>query len=187
MYARPCPPVQVEAELSVPARAHIGRNLARRYWHQADPTLISECVFATANIFSSLKLVHIFTVNPHLGPLQISLGRMVIDILKFGFVYLLVLFAFACGLNQLFWFNRQCEHAPRLLVLVSLTIPWAFLFDQTSDRAPSGTMQQCANKSANGRNSSIVPIRPSNSRPIWPTAVHRALPALPSACVGTYS
>ncbi|VDP15649.1 unnamed protein product [Soboliphyme baturini] len=29
---------------------------------------------------------------------------MVIDILKFFFVYSLVLFAFACGLNQLFWY-----------------------------------------------------------------------------------
>ncbi|KAH8024947.1 hypothetical protein HPB51_002361 [Rhipicephalus microplus] len=33
--------------------------------------------------------------------LQISLGRMVIDIVKFFFVYTLVLFAFACGMNQL--------------------------------------------------------------------------------------
>lgn len=47
--------------------------------------------------FSFLKLVHIFSVNPHLGPLQISLGRMIIDIIKFFFIYTLVLFAFGCG------------------------------------------------------------------------------------------
>jgi hypothetical protein len=47
--------------------------------------------------FSALKLVHLFSINPHLGPLQISLGRMVIDIVKFFFIYSLVLFAFACG------------------------------------------------------------------------------------------
>lgn len=46
---------------------------------------------------SALKLVHLFSINPHLGPLQISLGRMVIDIVKFFFIYSLVLFAFACG------------------------------------------------------------------------------------------
>lgn len=46
---------------------------------------------------SFLKLVHIFSVNPHLGPLQISLGRMIFDILKFFFLYTLVLFAFGCG------------------------------------------------------------------------------------------
>ncbi|MFH4980508.1 hypothetical protein AB6A40_007217 [Gnathostoma spinigerum] len=97
-----------------PLRHHLGRRLQRSNWDAWDPTLISECVFATANIFSSLKLVHIFTVNPYLGPLKISLGRMVIDILKFFLVYCLVLFAFACGLNQLMWYyasmrQRECE------------------------------------------------------------------------------
>ena len=54
-------------------------------------------LFAAANIFSSLKLVYIFSVNPHLGPLQVSLGRMILDICKFCFLYLLVLFSFSCG------------------------------------------------------------------------------------------
>ena len=49
----------------------------RDEWDAFDPNLISEGLFAAANIFSSLKLIYIFTVNPHLGPLQISLGRMV--------------------------------------------------------------------------------------------------------------
>lgn len=47
--------------------------------------------------YSSLKLVYIFSVNPHLGPLQVSLSRMVMDIMKFFFLYVLVLFAFSCG------------------------------------------------------------------------------------------
>ena len=58
---------------------------------------ILQGLFAAANIFSSLKLVYIFSVNPYLGPLQVSLSRMVIDIMKFTFLYLLVLFAFSCG------------------------------------------------------------------------------------------
>ncbi|PAA62583.1 hypothetical protein BOX15_Mlig005824g1 [Macrostomum lignano] len=89
-------------------------NIHRQYWDAYDPTLISECLFATANIFSMLKLVYIFTVNPHLGPLQISLGRMLSDILKFLFVVVLVLSSFACGFNQLYWFyayerNKYCK------------------------------------------------------------------------------
>ncbi|CAH1777718.1 unnamed protein product [Owenia fusiformis] len=87
-------------------------NLPRKEWDAYDPNLIAEGLFATANIFSSLKLIYIFTVNPHLGPLQISLGRMVVDILKFAFVFTLVLFAFACGINQLYWYysvTRQDE------------------------------------------------------------------------------
>jgi hypothetical protein len=95
----------------------------------------SEGIFAAANIFSSLKVVYMFTINSHLGPLQISLGRAIFDILKFVihffhffliqyfvlkqtnrfFVFIsLVLFSFACGLNQLYWYyaqmrETQCE------------------------------------------------------------------------------
>ena len=36
-----------------------------------DPLLIAEGLFAAANIFSALKLVHLFSINPHLGPLQV--------------------------------------------------------------------------------------------------------------------
>ena len=46
--------------------------LPREQWDDWDPTLISEGLFAAANIFSSLKLVYIFSVNPYLGPLQVA-------------------------------------------------------------------------------------------------------------------
>ncbi|CAF4402793.1 unnamed protein product [Rotaria socialis] len=102
-----------------PTGISTGHNVKRRDWNAWDPTLISEGIFAAANIFSSLKLVYIFTINPHLGPLQISLGRMVHDILKFSVLILLVAFAFACGLNQLFWYyakmkKAECEQDPGL-------------------------------------------------------------------------
>ncbi|XP_046395516.1 transient receptor potential protein-like [Ischnura elegans] len=89
----------------------------REEWDPFDPMLLSEGAFAAGMIFSFLKLVHIFSVNPHLGPLQISLGRMVIDILKFFFIYTLVLFAFGCGMNQLLWYyadleKKRCYHLP---------------------------------------------------------------------------
>ena len=94
---------------SDPVSFSTGHNVRRRDWNAWDPTLISEGIFAAANIFSSLKLVYIFTINPHLGPLQISLGRMVHDILKFSVMILLVVFAFACGLNQLFWYYARMK------------------------------------------------------------------------------
>ncbi|XP_018327431.1 transient receptor potential protein [Agrilus planipennis] len=89
----------------------------REQWHSFDPMLLSEGAFAAGMIFSFLKLVHIFSVNPHLGPLQVSLGRMIIDIIKFFFIYTLVLFAFGCGLNQLLWYyaeleKNKCYHLP---------------------------------------------------------------------------
>lgn len=87
-----------------PATAYIPRE----HWDDFDPQLIAEGLFAAANIFSALKLVHLFSINPHLGPLQISLGRMVIDIVKFFFIYSLVLFAFACGLYSVYSMVCKC-------------------------------------------------------------------------------
>ncbi|KAF2366307.1 Transient receptor potential channel [Trinorchestia longiramus] len=83
--------------------------IPREQWDGFDAQLISEGLFSAANILSALKLVHIFSINPYLGPLQISLGRMVIDIVKFFFIYTLVLFAFACGLTQLLWYYNDLE------------------------------------------------------------------------------
>ncbi|XP_035390105.1 short transient receptor potential channel 4b [Electrophorus electricus] len=86
----------------------------RESWEMWHPTLVAEAVFAIANIFSSLRLISLFTANSHLGPLQISLGRMLLDILKFLFIYCLVLLAFANGLNQLYFYyetpaeNHNC-------------------------------------------------------------------------------
>ncbi len=78
-------------------------KLFREEWHAYDPYLISEGLFGAGMISSFLKLVHIFSINPHLGPLQISLGRMTMDITKWLVMYVLVLFAFGCGMNQLLW------------------------------------------------------------------------------------
>ncbi|XP_046645233.1 transient receptor potential-gamma protein-like isoform X2 [Daphnia pulicaria] len=105
---------QVQKEMSKNANS---ASLPREEWDTWDPMLISEGLFSAANIFSSLKLVYIFSVNPYLGPLQVSLSRMVLDIMKFFFLYVLVLFAFSCGLNQLLWYyadlEKQACDAPR--------------------------------------------------------------------------
>ena len=57
-------------------------NIFREDWHAYDPFLISEGLFGAGMISSYLKIVQILSVNPHLGPLQISLGRMIMDIMK---------------------------------------------------------------------------------------------------------
>ncbi|XP_055637159.1 transient receptor potential protein [Toxorhynchites rutilus septentrionalis] len=99
------------------ANAGLNPWYPREQWDPFDPMLLSEGAFAAGMIFSFLKLVHIFSINPHLGPLQVSLGRMIIDIIKFFFIYTLVLFAFGCGLNQLLWYyavleKNKCYHLP---------------------------------------------------------------------------
>eukprot|EP00095_Tigriopus_kingsejongensis_P000849 maker-scaffold1971_size23625-snap-gene-0.2 protein:Tk00849 transcript:maker-scaffold1971_size23625-snap-gene-0.2-mRNA-1 annotation:"transient receptor potential-gamma protein isoform x7" len=97
---------KVQEELRVGSKT---AHLPREHWDTWDPMLISEGLFAAANIFSNLKLVYIFSVNPYLGPLQVSLSRMVMDILKFISLFVLVLFAFSCGANQLLWYYADLE------------------------------------------------------------------------------
>ncbi|XP_037087479.1 LOW QUALITY PROTEIN: transient receptor potential-gamma protein-like [Pollicipes pollicipes] len=85
-------------------------NLPRECWDAWDPMLIAEGLFGAANIFSSLKLVYIFSINPHLGPLQVTLSRMVLDIMKFVCLFVLTLFAFSCGKpDQLLWYYADLE------------------------------------------------------------------------------
>lgn len=86
-----------------PSFQQYSKEKPRHSWEMWHPTLVAEALFAIANIFSSLRLICLFTANSHLGPLQISLGRMLLDIVKFLFIYCLVLLAFANGLNQLYF------------------------------------------------------------------------------------
>ncbi|XP_061918097.1 short transient receptor potential channel 4-like [Entelurus aequoreus] len=95
--------------LKMVAYAKYSGHKPRGSWEMWHPTLIAEALFAIANIFSSLRLICLFTANSHLGPLQISLGRMLLDILKFLFIYCLVLLAFANGLNQLYFYYKTDE------------------------------------------------------------------------------
>ncbi|KAJ8008524.1 hypothetical protein DPEC_G00105770 [Dallia pectoralis] len=103
------------ATISLKIVAYVKYNSSRprEEWEMWHPTLIAEALFAIANIFSSLRLISLFTANSHLGPLQISLGRMLLDILKFLFIYCLVLLAFANGLNQLyFYYETKASDEP---------------------------------------------------------------------------
>lgn len=106
-------------------------NQPREKWDAWDPMLLSEGLFSAANIFSSLKLVYIFSVNPHLGPLQVSLSRMVLDILKFFVLDILVIFAFSCGESLIIMYELIHTHdlvrgmssvAPRYITATSRTI-----------------------------------------------------------------
>lgn len=96
------------------ATGHPAAQQPRDLWHPFDPNLISEAMFAGANIFSMLKLVDLFTINPHLGPLKITIGRILVDIAKFAFFALLVVLSFGCGFNQLYGYyaaekEKKCE------------------------------------------------------------------------------
>ncbi|CDW52278.1 transient receptor potential ion channel A [Trichuris trichiura] len=89
--------------------------LVRTYWKAEEPVLISECLFAVANVFSFARIIYLFQMNPSLGPLQISLGCMLVDIAKFFFIFTLILSSFAIGLVQLYWYYSTERHVCRKL------------------------------------------------------------------------
>ncbi|KAK3099622.1 hypothetical protein FSP39_007126 [Pinctada imbricata] len=95
------------AYLQVESGRYGPRVLHRQYWPMLDPTLLSEGLFAVANVFSFSRIIYLAQANQHLGPLQISLGCMLIDIAKFLIIFFLVLTSFACGLNRLYWYYNK--------------------------------------------------------------------------------
>ncbi|KAK2166716.1 hypothetical protein LSH36_36g02028, partial [Paralvinella palmiformis] len=71
-------------------------------WSPEDPEIISDILFAIANILSFARTTYIMPSHELLGPLQISLGRMLGDIARFVVLFLLVLVAFMVGMTNLY-------------------------------------------------------------------------------------
>ena len=86
-------------------------HLLRRDWFASDPNLIEECLFAFACVLAFLQLFSIFTVSPKIGPLQISFGRMIIDIAHCGSAYAVLILAFSCGISQVYYFYTNSPDA----------------------------------------------------------------------------
>lgn len=53
---------------------------------------------------SFLRMISLTVVNRYVGPMQISLGGMLFDIIKFLLIFCFVWFAFSLGMNQLYWY-----------------------------------------------------------------------------------
>ncbi|XP_053976585.1 short transient receptor potential channel 4-like [Hylaeus volcanicus] len=77
-------------------------ELERKYWHKYDPTLIAEGLFCLATIAAFLKLLSISLLNYHLGPLLLSLRKMIKDVLKFVIFFTIIIFAFTTGTCRLY-------------------------------------------------------------------------------------
>jgi hypothetical protein len=70
---------------------------------------ISDIFLALANVLSFARIAHLLPANEQLGPLLVSFGRMLHDVMRFGVVFILVLTAFMCGLTSLYRVH-QCEN-----------------------------------------------------------------------------
>ncbi|KAJ8734114.1 hypothetical protein PYW07_014665 [Mythimna separata] len=74
----------------------------RKYWSQHDPTLLAEGTFCLATIFAFFRLMFLCQLNYHLGPLQVSLGKMTIDIYKYILIFAIIISAFTAGLARFY-------------------------------------------------------------------------------------
>ncbi|CAD6190350.1 unnamed protein product [Caenorhabditis auriculariae] len=80
------------------------RFAVRTQWRSEEPMLVAEALFAVGNVFSFARIIYLFQTNPYLGPLQISLGCMLVDVAKFCFIFVLIISSFSIGLAQLYWY-----------------------------------------------------------------------------------
>ncbi|XP_077985405.1 short transient receptor potential channel 4-like [Glandiceps talaboti] len=82
--------------------------VSRSDWPNWDPTLLSECLYAIANVISVLRILRIIVLFQFVGPMQISLMNIGWDILKFLFIFMWVWLAFSLGITQVYWsYNLQ--------------------------------------------------------------------------------
>ncbi|XP_017886297.1 short transient receptor potential channel 4-like [Ceratina calcarata] len=87
---------------AVDVRVNGQLELERKYWNMYDPTLIAEGIFCLATIMAFLKLLYIFQLSYNLGPLQISLGKMIGDVVKFIALFMIIILAFTVGTCKLY-------------------------------------------------------------------------------------
>ncbi|KAL6435384.1 hypothetical protein ACFW04_005397 [Cataglyphis niger] len=78
------------------------RDLERKYWYKYDPTLIAEGIFCLATIMAFFKLLFICQLDYDLGPLQLSLVKMIRDVGHFVAIFGIIVIAFAVGLCHLY-------------------------------------------------------------------------------------
>ncbi|CAJ0579097.1 unnamed protein product, partial [Mesorhabditis spiculigera] len=111
------------------------RFVMRTYWQGNEPMLLAEALFAVGNVFSFARIIYLFQTNPYLGPLQISLGCMLVDVAKFCFIFVLIISSFSIGLAQLYWYYRlpvclgdECRDEPNVFSSIYdsyLTLLWS--------------------------------------------------------------
>uniref|UniRef100_A0A4W5M7K9 Transient receptor potential cation channel, subfamily C, member 7a n=1 Tax=Hucho hucho TaxID=62062 RepID=A0A4W5M7K9_9TELE len=85
---------------------------ARNRWLPSDPQLISEGLYSIAVVLSFSRIAYILPANESFGPLQISLGRTVKDIVKFMVIFIMVFLAFMIGMFNLYSYYLGAKYNP---------------------------------------------------------------------------
>ena len=64
--------------------------------------IVADVFYASATVMAFFHLAHVFQINSVLGPLQLSLYKMLKDVLKFLVIFLLLYIAFVTGLAKIY-------------------------------------------------------------------------------------
>jgi len=83
-------------------------DTARFKWQPNDPEIVSDVLFAIANVLSIARTTYLMPAFEVLGPLQISLGRMIGDITRFLVLFTLVR-SKLCALTRLCFLCYQMK------------------------------------------------------------------------------
>ncbi|VDP58543.1 unnamed protein product [Schistosoma curassoni] len=81
--------VNYRNKILIPESAYWLRG-CRLWWAPDDPEYISDCLFALGNVLSFSRISYLMPAWELLGPLQISLARMVSDIIRFMALFTVV-------------------------------------------------------------------------------------------------
>ncbi|RMZ93519.1 short transient receptor potential channel 3-like [Brachionus plicatilis] len=83
-------------------------NSDRFYWKSFDPINLSEGFFAIGNVIAFARLCYFLPISQQLGPLEITLGKMINDIFKFICIFIIVFTSFLFSLNNLYlYYNTE--------------------------------------------------------------------------------
>ncbi|XP_072029117.1 transient receptor potential-gamma protein-like isoform X2 [Amphiura filiformis] len=77
-------------------------SVSKLFYNELNPLLLSEVFFAVATILSFLSLFREMIANFFVGPLRVSLGGMITDIIRFIIIFVFIWISFAMGMRQLY-------------------------------------------------------------------------------------
>uniref|UniRef100_A0A674IDV9 Transient receptor ion channel domain-containing protein n=1 Tax=Terrapene triunguis TaxID=2587831 RepID=A0A674IDV9_9SAUR len=81
----------------------------RHEWQPEDPQFVAEVLFAVTSMLSFTRLAYILPAHESLGTLQISIGKMIDDMIRFMFILMIILTAFLCGLNNTYVYYQESQ------------------------------------------------------------------------------
>ncbi|MGH0164515.1 UNVERIFIED_CONTAM: hypothetical protein FKN15_047340 [Acipenser sinensis] len=81
---------------------HMVWVVGREGWHQEDPQIIAEVLFAVTSMLSFTRMAYILPAHESLGTMQICIGKMIDDMMRFMFILMIIGTAFLCGINNIY-------------------------------------------------------------------------------------